>query len=379
MALKAASKASTSPSGHDVPEVPEEIPRGRGGRPKIRVLRPDGTDDPLESVTYTRASTLGKALENQRGLDEWRKRMVAWGIGHDRALHLAAASVATTTEQADKEELGRIADEALTIARAGSGAMVGTAFHTLSDQRQQGASLAHLPADVLDGLSAYERLMAGFEVVAMEQFVVCDSLEAAGTYDRLLSPRWPMTAPDGTVIEPGELLIDDTKSNRDASYFGPTYACQQAVYANGVPYSHKGGRGQWPGGRSPRTDWSLIMHVPMSPPRDADESWRPSDDAALWWVNLREGYELAELARLVRAQTNRDDLFVPCDPPREPTALHMERIKAGGPIGPWLIESIREARTLGVLSMIYECTGDQWTDEHVAAADERASELERAA
>lgn len=370
MALKAAGKLAQVTNG-DVPEVPDEIPRGKGGRPKIRVQRPDGTDDPLLMVDYTRASTLGKALEDQYGLDVWRKRMVAFGLGRDKALHLAAASVRTTEDKEDKAELDRIADEALTIARAGSGAMRGTALHKLSEQRDAGADLSHLPADATAAMDAYARLLAGFDVIASETFVVCDALETAGTFDRLVSPRWPMTAPDDSVIEPGERLILDLKTNKDAKYFGPTYACQQAVYAYGIPYNHKYGRGGWPLGPNlkyaksddlvPSRKWALILHVPIE----------SVDDAGLHWVNLAEGYELAELARTVRAQRNRDDLFLPCEPPREPRPAAMD---AAG-----LVALIRQAPSLEAIGALYEQYEHVWGDRAAAAADERADELERAA
>lgn len=370
MALKAAGKPATNTSD-ETPEVPDEIPRGRSGRPNIRALRADGTDDPAKLISYTRASTLGKALEDQTGLDIWRKRMVTWGLGRDKALVLAAASVATTTEDTDKGELDRIAEEALTIARASSGATRGTALHKLSEQRDAGTNLSHLPTDAMAALDAYSRLMAGFEVVASETFVVCDALETAGSFDRLVSPRWPMEAPDGSTIEPGDRLILDLKTNKDAKYFGPTYACQQAVYAYGRPYSHRDGRGLWPGGPPTRTgrpghghpsaDWALILHVPIE----------SVADAGLHWVDLQEGYELAELARTVRAQRGRKDLFYPAEPPREarPAAIDV----AG------LIALIRQAPSLDVLGALYERHETDWTAVHGEAADERATELERAA
>lgn len=371
MALKAAGKPATNASD-ERPEVPDEIPRGRSGRPNIRALRADGTDDPAKLISYTRASTLGKALEDQTGLDIWRKRMVTWGLGRDKALVLAAASVATTTEDTDKGELDRIAEEALTIARASSGATRGTALHKLSEQRDAGTNLSHLPTDAAAALDAYSRLMAGFEVVASETFVVCDALETAGSFDRLVSPRWAMEAPDGSTIEPGDRLILDLKTNKDAKYFGPTYACQQAVYAYGVPYSHRDGRGSWPlapkhergyedHSAPPSRQWALILHVPIE----------SVADAGLHWVDLQEGYELAELARTVRAQRGRKDLFYPAEPPRE---ARPAAIDAAG-----LMALIHAAESVDALGDLYERYEHVWTDRESVEAEERAAELERAA
>lgn len=298
-------------------EIPGDIPRNGHGRPQIRRLLEDGREDPTTLVSYTRASALGDRLEDAFGLGVWTQRMIVWGVTHDPALRARAQAVASYDDPErpdDKRELRAIADEALVICRASSGADRGTAAHHLGELWDDGAELGHLEDDLTAWVAKYAELMAGFVVHAREGFVVCDELGAAGSYDRLVSPRWPMVAPDGAVITPDDVLVDDLKTGREAKNFGPCYAVQQPVYANGRPYSHEHGRGAWPtpGGRAPRTDWSLILHIPVESP----------EDGAWWWVDLRAGMELARIAARVGELRRTAGTFLPAEPPAPPGPPH---------------------------------------------------------
>lgn len=295
-------------------EIPGDIPRDGRGRPQIRRLLEDGREDPTTLVTYTRASSLGERLEDAFGLGVWTQRMIVWGVAHDIALRSRAQAVATYDDKerpGDKRELRAIAEEALVICRASSGADRGTAAHHLADLWDDGADLGHLDDDLAAWVAKYAELMAGFTVHAREGFVVCDELKAAGSYDRLVSPKWSMTAPDGAVVTPEDVVVDDLKTGEEAKKFGPSYAVQQPTYANGTPYTHEHGRGRWPtpGGRPPRTDWSLILHIPVESP----------EDGAWWWVNLTAGMELARVAARVGELRRTAGTFLPAEPPAPPT------------------------------------------------------------
>lgn len=369
MALKKAGapEKSTRRADGSVEEVPEGIPRGRGGRPKIRALLPDGTDSPDRFASYTRASTLGKALESDHAIQVWKQRMITFGMSRRSDLVALASAIRTTEEPADKEALGDVAERALEAAKGSAGATRGTALHLLSEQHDAGADLSHLPPNILEALRVYRRLMESVEVVASEQFVVNDALETAGTYDRVVSLREPATAPNGARIETGERLVIDLKTSKDAKYFGPTYSCQQAVYATGIPYSHAGGRGEWPVDETephdtplgPRTDWSLILHVP--PDSLADAGW--------YWVDLRQGYELAELARLVRAQSGRDDLFHPAELAAPGAGVPAQVLRVG------LVAKLRAAASRAELDAIYDEHASAWDDDCTRMARARLTEL----
>lgn len=301
MSLTNAIQTPANPTGRRRDDEPAEgIPRDRWGRPKIAPpgggnLRP-----------YTRASTLGGVLEDQYNLGEWKKRVAVYGVVRRRDLILAAAAVPTWDGLEDKRRLADIAEQAMQHAEANAAATIGTALHALTERLDQGLEIPDVGEDRF-ALEAYAGLMANFTVHGMEQFVVCDDVEAAGTYDRLISPRRVMTAPDGARITPDDRLIDDLKTSSTADYFGIKFAVQTAIYGNGVPYSHSRGREQWPDGIAPRTDWGVIMHVPSG-----------GSSATPYWVDLRRGWELAHLAVQVKAWRARKDLVVAAELPTEP-------------------------------------------------------------
>src|SRR4051812_11468100 len=122
-------------------EIPGDIPRGRGGRPKIRRLLADGREDPTTLVEYTRASSLGEVLEDHFAIHLREMRMVTWAVAHDPGLRARAQAVEThgpdkelDEHKRDRRSLREIADTALVICRAETGADRGTALHALTEQ-----------------------------------------------------------------------------------------------------------------------------------------------------------------------------------------------------------------------------------------------------
>lgn len=405
-------------------EIPGDIPRGRGGRPKIRRLLQDGSEDPTTTVDYTRASSLGKVLEDHEAIHQRETRMVIHTMGHDPGLRARAQSVAThgpdredPAHQRDRRSLREIHETALIVCRASSGADRGTAFHALTEQFDQGLSMGHLDDDMAIGMTRYAELMAGFEIVGSEGFVVCDELETAGSYDRIVAARWPteiatQVAGKRTVlatIAAGDRIVLDLKTNADAKHFGPQYSVQQAVYAYGIPYpvdlaAGERARKPWPKGQDPRTDWSLILHIPIESP----------EDAGLWWVDLTAGMELARAAAAARVLRRRAGMFLPAEPPAPPApmaafgpcepcgaAAGESCAHTAAPIPPepiseseladlmarkaeraerTIIGLIHAARTLDDLGRIWERYGaDGWTPACTAAANAQADKLSPAA
>lgn len=362
-------KASVAPPGDGViEEVPNEIPRGRGGRPKIRVLLEDGTESRSTFTTYTRASTLGKALESDYAIQEWQKRMIVHGMSRRHDLVLRAASIATTTESEDKSALTEVAEAALEAAKATAGATKGTALHKLSERVDAGEDLSYLPPDAVEALNAYRRLMALVRVVASETFVVCDALETAGTFDRVVELLFDTEVryvdTEGVehvdVLVAGTRLVLDLKTNKSAQYFGPTYSCQQAVYGNGMPYTHLGGRGSWPQGRGPSRAWALILHVPLETPQDS----------GFYWVDLQLGLELGHLACTMRAQTGRGDLFWP-------TNLEPVKIETKPHSDLKVMAELKGAQDEAALNGLWEIYQDIWTEDMTRMVRARLRELNR--
>lgn len=354
MALTRAAAPVVAPADPaDIPEVPVTIPRDRWDRP---LIVPAGGGKP---VSYTRASTLGKTLEDTYNLNQWAIRQTTFGLSRRPDLVTAAAAV-SSNEGDDRETLQSISAQAQEAARSTAAATMGTALHLLSEQRDAGRDLSHLAAEPRAALDAYSRIMARLTVRATETFIVHDGWETAGTFDRVVSPDGTMTAPDGTVFGPEDRLVLDLKTGKDARWFGPTYAVQQAVYGHGEPYSVAGGRVGWPGGVAPSEAWALILHVPIASPVDS----------ALWWVDIGAGAEFAELALTVRAARKRRGLFLPADAPtgQVPAAVTQQAV----------IGMLRAASTRAEVDRLYDSHVSIWSEFLTAVARARLGELDGA-
>jgi hypothetical protein len=296
-------------------EVPRDVDRDQYDRPKLvrAQLQPDGSwrvpfyppgPEPhagtpiVELEGFTRASTLGNALEDATGLNRWRTGMVVFGMSRRKDLVLAAQAVpGTEDKKLHRRPLYDIADKALEAAESSSAATVGTALHALTEQADQGTLTVDI-GEYQPVLDVYLERMAGWRVVRSETFVVSDYFHAAGTFDRLITPLEPMALVDQqtgeiiTVIMPGDLVVVDLKTSTTADYFGAKFFAQLAVYVTGQLYDRDPESPTY-GARTPlgqRTDFALILHIPQG--GDAD-----GEPVADWhWLDMRAGLALAQLA-----------------------------------------------------------------------------------
>jgi hypothetical protein len=365
MAIKKAGVHKPVDDFEETPEVPDAIPRDRWERP---LIVPAGGG---KAIAYTRASTLGKAIEDTYYLSKWLQRSVAFGLSRRPDLIALVASV-KTNEGDDREPLDQLCEKAHEAAKGDKGANVGTALHKLSERRDAGEDLSYLPAILFDALAAYSELMKLFKVLASETFVVCDPLQTAGSFDRaaeLLVPLEFHHAVKGRVVIPaGTILIIDLKSGKaeSAKYWGPGYGVQQTVYACGDPYLPGTGRRTWEQllgeGNRPSTEWALLLHVPSDSPQDA----------GLIIVDLEAGAAMADLCLEIRAARKDKRLMSECYPVEG-------RIEISDPpddegVGELLVQ-IAQASNEDMLEQLWESNGDIWTDEHTAAGKARIEEL----
>lgn len=269
-------------------------------------------------VAYSRASGLGKILENDRGLWEWKLRATAWGLSRrpDLINGLSAirtiGSADTEATKADRAQIAVFVERAMETARTSAGATSGTALHVLSEQYEQGVDLSHLPDQMKLALEAYRRLLHGVRMWLSERFVVHDEHRAGGSFDRLGSLPYVFETHTGDRITPEHRCVIDLKSNKSRDYWGAVYLAQQATYQGGRLYRvvrrpdappgldpftcsleeyaecFMGVREDWPDGIAPHPQWALIPHVPVVDP-----------SAATWVVvNLETGrMAAAEAAR----------------------------------------------------------------------------------
>jgi hypothetical protein len=263
----------------DRPHPEDRLTRDQWGRPEIT---PPGGG---RKIGYRRASSFGAPLESDWNLQLWGKRQVARGIARREDLALEVTRVEIGLDDPDpkkvraaKSGLDKIAETAMEHMQSSAKASIGTSAHAIYELIDLGRDPGHIPTMLRADVAAYRELTEPrFRMVSIERFVVHDDLRAAGTLDRAAELRAPMVAPDGTVIEAGQVVIGDVKTSQDMSWAGCKFGVQCLIYAEGTPYCTETGRRESWGHAAPRTDWGLIIHVPSC-----------QGTAALYWVNLDE-------------------------------------------------------------------------------------------
>lgn len=253
-----------------------DIARDRWGRP---LIKPVGGGKP---IAYARASGIGKVLEDDTNLAYWRARVVAIGLANRPDLQ---ALVLGHQDHKD-QELRNAVEEAFKAGGGEARRNQGTALHKLSEL----ADWDHLPPELRADLDAYRACLNrhGLTELESETFVVHDGWKIAGTFDRLLM------APDGRI------MTGDIKTGSSVEYGQGSWACQLAVYANGLRYDPETGE------RSPvlpdesiegyhlDRDTGIIIHLPAGEGR-----------CDLYEIDLRPGVEAIERALWVKDWRNR--------------------------------------------------------------------------
>lgn len=243
-----------------------EIPRDHWGRPLV--LPPQGG----KRVAYRRTTTFVGCLDDTTGLQRWKTRMVALGMGQRKDLTLAAAAA----NPDDKKTLDDIAEKALEQAQAGAAAMTGTALHSLTERIDRGQELGHVPHEYVEDLKAYEKATAHIEWLDIECFRVHDEWQVAGTADRI-----------GRDTRTGRISIYDLKTG--SVDFPHKMAMQLAMYADMIPYDiATDTRGVNPDGLD--VNDGVIIHLPAGQGR-----------CDLYSIDLRSARGACALARKVWA------------------------------------------------------------------------------
>lgn len=259
-----------------------QVERDHWGRP--RILKPDGSG---KTVPYTRATTLAGTLDDLYGLMSWKQRQTAIGLAARDDLLLAVKAA----DPDDKKHLNSICEQAMEAAESSAAATTGTALHSLSERLDLGVALPTVPEEHAKALQAYIAATDHLEVVeydghpAVEQFLVCDEIQAAGTADRIVR-----------VPDMDQPVIADLKTGR-IDYGALKIAMQLAIYAHGQRYDIATGE------RTPiDVDLrnALIIHLPAG-----------ARSCRLWWVDIGAGWEAVQHALIVRDWRKRKNLTSP--------------------------------------------------------------------
>lgn len=241
-----------------------DIPRDRWGRPLI--TPPDGG----KPIGYTRVSTLAKALDDLSNLMTWKQRKTAEGLLRRPDLMTRLAGVLANgnpdTDPNTKRMLNNVCSEATEAAGASTGSSAGTGFHHLTEAIDKGLEPLFVPESDKPRLEAYRQATEDYEVLDVETFVVCDEVQSAGTFDRLVR------CPDGKV------RVADLKSGKSEAAYPLATTMQLAIYAHGCRYDPETGE-RTPLHADLDLTEGLLIHLPATGgcqvlPLDLEKGWR---------------------------------------------------------------------------------------------------------
>ena len=279
----------------DKPEGKPDYDRGAGGEPLI----PDPETGKI--VRHSRSSGAGDVLEEKSGLNNWKTATAL--IGQAKSPELVASTLASMPYEENKSAFygkNGLIEKSIQAGRGAYKADLGTAVHAMSERWEQddsydpGEPYRSLLEKYSDGLKAL-----GLHSSHIEVAMVNDARKISGTCDRIYSNRWPLIAPDDTVIPPGSFLIGDLKTGSSLEYSLPGYACQLAAYQGGVLFDVELNQRRPEETPDLRADWAIIVHLSVD-----------SGECEFLWVDLevgRYGLDLAEQVREWRRAWRRKD------------------------------------------------------------------------
>jgi len=238
--------------------------------------------DPTKTLRYRRPSGYAKILDDESALTEWRIFKAMTGVARSTAL---AAKVSVVKDE-DRDGKRQLRDEAMDKGTANEAADTGTALHAMTARVEDETDTDFDPPEQYrEDLAAYIRLRDDLGLVSdmVEVPMVNDAYRAAGTADRIYRLTKPLMCPDGSVLDPGTLVLGDLKTGQKLDFSLPGYCVQMALYADGTLYDVVNDR-RLP---TPPIDrcWTLLVHLPVGKGR-----------CTAWWLNVGLGLQGALLA-----------------------------------------------------------------------------------
>ena len=332
-------------------ETVHTIPRDRWSRPLV--IPPSGG----KPIAYTRATTYVSCLEDTYALGKWQMRMVARGLSIREDLLLRVNSLGPQPDKDDpaftgwKDDMDRLADQAVEAAKASAPANIGTALHGLTERIDRGQQVEDVPREYRRHLENYREATASFTAVEIERFMVNDDLQVGGTPDRVLKI-------DGS----NDLYIGDIKSG-SIEYGMGKIAMQLAMYAHSHLYHPATGE------RTPLPNLNVRRGLVIA--LDAK-----TGECELRWVDIGQGWNAIQLCTQVRAWRTKHNLSYPYQPTTIATPEEKEP-----PIDPpadtelAVFRAITHAQTPDELVKIWQRFERVWTAEMTNRAATRKQQL----
>lgn len=335
------------------------VERDRWNRPMIHPVG-GGT-----AVAYKRVTTFVGCVEDTYNLEQWKMRQVAIGLGKRPDLVMGVMALSDPNKNPDeKRSLNQFCRAATDAAEAGASANKGTAVHSFTEMIDRGQPLPPgLDEVTLAMLEAYREATKDLKFTFIEQFLVNDQLQAAGTADRFAK-----------IKGKGELIVADLKTMQSLDFGALKIAMQMALYARSYIYDPNTFERKPTGADLLR---GLIIWLPMV---DKVEDAK----CELHWVDLTAGWEGVLVARQIHKlrKLKKADLTEPYEGKPSANSIPTEREKAGKAAAADRIELIAQIKAAPTGDMIRNLWAENeaaWDDELTEIAKQAIAELQELA
>lgn len=245
-----------------------------------------GLDGIRQTETFTRATSLSKALDDTTALADWKLRATVLGLACDPDLlddvMVGGSTHLSELQYTDKRALTQVAARAARSVGADDGHTFGTALHGYLEAVLEGViSLEQCPAELQPYLLVLFAAMRehGLSFVSgmVERTVFIPSTGMVGTLDFMVI--------DGE----GTLMIGDLKTSGSIDFSFLGIAIQLAQYANATMMLSRDGT-RW----EKMPEVSKVVAKVASVPKDA-----PNTFCRIYSVDLKIGHEAVEVAKWV--------------------------------------------------------------------------------
>lgn len=348
----------------DIDPFAEDPIDRENGQPLI--LQPDGS-----TKAYTRASSLGAYLTDDRFLLTWQMRNLAVALGRRKDLADMCALEPYTTGFAEPDKLTKSAsgkrldgfiERALDSVKIDERADRGTVVHAVVEEDYNG----FVPISVITELASFNEWLAinNMRRCGSEIFVVNDALRVAGTFDMLF---WH---------EEFGLIIGDVKNGRNTNALG--FGCQFANYSRSEYYDPETGErislpeyvkreyGFDPG----PVNQKVALLLSLKAAQDGGVGELKVSEVDIEW-----GYQKCELAAQVRDSRTQEAGKVL----QSKVLKHVKGKRAKELAHQAILDRLAAAITYEELRAIWKQYQPIWTDEHTTASQKRRDELQEAA